>query len=605
MALPIVQKPLDLSDTRDPKDPNQQRQPVEVEDVELAKELKRLNNSLEMLTKAMVGKKETKEKIRNTDKNTNTDKSDKGEPGFFNGLKEFSKGFAEGLLENFGVNEKETKGASKARKIETKVKDLVTPEKTKLDPQDNLEPKQAQPKEKPVQAKEKSEKFASEIKRLVEINSKGYASLVKVTSLNNSISRQGFKNLTGVFQTNLDTLKRIQKEIKGLSLSNSKAFENVQKFAGSGGLETEGPTKAEERTLLAKAIAEELAALGIGGDAANGLGIPGMGIPDIDGPDRNKSKTNPKDGKNPKQPQGKEAPKGGGAKPGKIPRVGGVGGVGLAEGLGLFARGAVVTSLLTYMGNAGEDPQEERKAFEERDKQAAEIEKMSPDEKQKYYEKLNKGPEAKLNPKAEKIPYEDAKKLLKEDNPVKIEKAGGRPHLEAIIKERDLDKEYILKNSPFYQDLINKDKEKKSSNATVAPKIERSEKDKAEQLRLEKLFEKAREKGDSSSSNITPEKLSSLKNDKPNKSIIPEKMVETKNAAKPKENDTTLGMLKSSEENRQLQMKEDLKPQVAMAQPIVSSSTVNNTSQTLVPAKAGPRNQNNSMERYLDNIRFA
>ena len=212
MALPIVQKPLDLTNTRDNKDPNQQRQVLEVEDVELANEFKRLNNSLEMLTKAMVGQKSSTEKIRNTNKNTDktNNSSKKDETGFFNSLKEFSKGFAEGLLNNFGVDGKESKGPSKARKIETNVKEIIAPEKTKLDAPDTLEQKQVAPKEKP-------EKFSSDLKKLIDINSKGFASLVKVTNLNTSVSRQGFKNLTGSFQTNLDTLKKIQKEVKQLT----------------------------------------------------------------------------------------------------------------------------------------------------------------------------------------------------------------------------------------------------------------------------------------------------------------------------------------------------------------------------------------------------
>jgi hypothetical protein len=268
-----------------------------------------------MLTKAMVGQKSSTEKIRNTNKNTdkNDNSTKKEETGFFNSLKEFSKGFAEGLLNNFGVDGKESKGPSKARKIETNVKEVITPDKTKLDTPDTLEQKQKQTKEKRVQPEEKPNKFSSDIKKLIDINSKGFASLTKATNLNTSVSRQGFKNLTSSSQTNLDTLKKIQKEMKGLSLSNSKAFENVQKFAGSGGIETEGPSKAEERALLAKAIADELSALGIGA-TAGGLGLPGMPNIDIDTPDRRYPQKNPNDGKNTNQPKGKDAPKGGGPK---------------------------------------------------------------------------------------------------------------------------------------------------------------------------------------------------------------------------------------------------------------------------------------------------
>jgi hypothetical protein len=82
---------VEITNTRDNKDPNQQRQVLEVEDVELANEFKRLNNSLEMLTKAMVGQKSSTEKIRNTNKNTdkNDNSTKKEETGFFNSLKEF------------------------------------------------------------------------------------------------------------------------------------------------------------------------------------------------------------------------------------------------------------------------------------------------------------------------------------------------------------------------------------------------------------------------------------------------------------------------------------------------------------------------------------
>ena len=345
MALPIVQKPLDLTNTRDNKDPNQQRQVLEVEDVELANEFKRLNNSLEMLTKAMVGQKSSTEKIRNTNKNTDktNNSSKKDETGFFNSLKEFSKGFAEGLLNNFGVDGKESKGPSKARKIETNVKEIIAPEKTKLDAPDTLEQKQVAPKEKQVAPKEKPEKFSSDLKKLIDINSKGFASLVKVTNLNTSVSRQGFKNLTGSFQTNLDTLKKIQKELKGLSLSNSKAFENIQKFAGSGGIETEGPTKAEERALLAKAIADELSALGIGGAGlGGGFGLPGLlpGI-DIDTPDRrNPTDSKDKNTNKPGKDTGKSPDKG---KPGSPTR-----GSSIGTNLGRILKLGTVASLLTY-----------------------------------------------------------------------------------------------------------------------------------------------------------------------------------------------------------------------------------------------------------------
>ena len=604
MALPIVQKPLDLTNTRDNKDPNQQRQVLEVEDVELANEFKRLNNSLEMLTKAMVGQKSSTEKIRNTNKNTDktNNSSKKDETGFFNSLKEFSKGFAEGLLNNFGVDGKESKGPSKARKIETNVKEIIAPEKTKLDAPDTLEQKQVAPKEKQVAPKEKPEKFSSDLKKLIDINSKGFASLVKVTNLNTSVSRQGFKNLTGSFQTNLDTLKKIQKELKGLSLSNSKAFENIQKFAGSGGIETEGPTKAEERALLAKAIADELSALGIGGTGlAGGLGLPGL-LPsiDIDTPDRRNP--NPKDGKNTNPPKGKDAPKGGGPKtPSK--------GKGFLRGL--VGGAATFFGLMAIDGNIGQDyPFPQKGPLEGSDFNPitgsawtkAELAEYNRDPEEYISKDRTKPEESKLNPKAAKIPYEDAKQLIEKNDPVKIEKAGGRSHLEAIVKERELDKDYILKNSPKYQELI-KNKEKKEANVTPIPKVERSDKDKAEQLRLEKLFEKAREKGDSSSS-VKPEKLS-LNNNAEKQPLTSIPVAEAKNITQPKESATTLGMLKSSAENRQLQMQDEMKSQVAVAQPIVSNSTVNNTSQTLVPAKALPRNQNSSMERYLDNIRFA
>ena len=606
MALPIVQKPLDITNTRDNKDPNQQRQVLEVEDVELANEFKRLNNSLEMLTKAMVGQKSSTEKIRNTNKNTDktNNSSKKDETGFFNSLKEFSKGFAEGLLNNFGVDGKESKGPSKARKIETNVKEIIAPEKTKLDVPDTLEQKQVAPKEKQVAPKEKPEKFSSDLKKLIDINSKGFASLVKVTNLNTSVSRQGFKNLTGSFQTNLDTLKKIQKELKGLSLSNSKAFENVQKFAGSGGIETEGPSKAEERALLAKAIAEELSKLGIGGDAVNGLGIPGLDMLDIDGPNRNK--TNPKDGKNTNQPKGKDAPKGGGPKtPSK--------GKGFLRGLAGGA--ATFLGLMAIDGNIGQDypfPQEgplqgsDFNPITNAPWTKAELAEYNRDPEEFISKDRTKPEESKLNPKTEKNSAPATVKSETDDQARLRLDREKEDREEARIEAKAAKlPTYTVKNpdGSITQKSSGTLKGGEPANVKPIPKVERSDKDKAEQLRLEKLFEKAREKGDSSSS-VKPEKLS-LNNNAEKQPLTSIPVAEAKNITQPKESATTLGMLKSSAENRQLQMQDEMKSQVAVAQPIVSNSTVNNTSQTLVPAKALPRNQNSSMERYLDNIRFA